>query len=85
MPGPQLDHRAQSLSRPLIRQSHHHRVNHGGVETYEFLDFRRPDVLAVANDDVLEASGDGDETFVVDGSQITGADEASFVKGGHVQ
>ena len=47
----------------------------------QVFDFDRRDVFALADDDVLEASRDGDESFVVLFAEVAGAEESVVVKG----
>ena len=46
----------------------------------QVFDFDRRDVFALADDDVLEASRDGDESFVVLFAEVAGAEESVVVK-----
>jgi hypothetical protein len=43
------------------------------------------DVLAISNDDVLEAAHNGEESLFVECPQVTGLDVAVFVESGFVE
>jgi hypothetical protein len=78
--GLQLEHRTDTLTGPLIRQSDDHRVGDSGKQPKKFLNFGRGNVLTVANHHILESSRDGHKTLRIDYSEVTCSKETSLVK-----
>ena len=71
-----LDHRADHFPQVRIGQADHRHVLHPRVGGDEVFHVAGGDVLAPADDDVLEAPGDADDTALVDHGQVAGAEVA---------
>src|SRR5579871_1100705 len=75
---------AHPFTGPPVGQADDRHVGHRGVGEQEVLDLLGGDVLAVADDDVLEPSGDAHEPLVVDHAEVAGP-EPPVGDGGRVQ
>ena len=77
--------RAAALARRRVGQADDRHVGHLGVEVQQILHLLGADVLSLADDDVLQAAGDGDIALRVDDPEVTRAEEAVLVEGAGVE
>ncbi|CAB4776497.1 unannotated protein [freshwater metagenome] len=75
---------AGKLAALAVGQRDYRDVGHRGVEEEEVLDLLRRDVLALADDDVLDAPGDGERAALVESAEVATAVEAKLVEGGGI-
>ena len=76
----EADDRAHPLAGPHIGDADHGDVLDERVRVQEILDLGGRDVLCVADDDVLDAPGHGDEAVGGDDAEVSGAEEALLVE-----
>ena len=69
------------LAEAVVRRGHHRHLGHALHVRQELLHFGRADVLAAANDDVLDPVGDGEVAVFVEHADVTGAEPALLVDG----
>ena len=74
--GPGDDEGAHFLAIFAAGHGHHLDVQHAGHAHEEFLDLARVDVLAAADDHVLDAAGDAHVAVLVHGAQVAGMQPA---------
>ena len=80
------DHdRADALAQRRVRDGDHRHVRHRRVGDQQVLDFLGRDVLAAADDDVLEPVGDGQAPAGVDPPDVPGPEPAAGQERGRVQ
>ena len=79
------DERAHALTRARIGCRDHRDVGDRRVLVQRVLDLERGDVLRVADDDVLDAAGDGHVAVGVDDPEVAGAEPALVVERGGVE
>ncbi len=77
----QCHHRTGSLARLRVGQPDHGHVGDGRVGVEEVLDLLGRDVLAMADDHVLQPAGDGHVTLGVDHPEVAAAEVALCVEG----
>ena len=70
------DERDGHLAAVVVGDAEHRDVGDLRVRVEHVLDFLGRDVLALADDDVLEAAGDDDGAVLVEARQVAGVEEA---------
>lgn len=76
---------AYSFARSCVRKAEHGCVGDVGMAQEHLFDFAGRDVLTIADDDVLQAPGDGDVSVIVDGAEISGPEPAGLIDGVRVE
>ena len=74
------DHRGTTLAQEIVGQTDDGDVRDRRVLVEDVLDLLGGDVLAFANDDVLEPAGDREEPVVVEPAEVTGAKPSLVVE-----